>query len=94
MQEQLWPSREESAATNLRRAIWEARADFVVEWIERGAEGYFVLFRRGNIVHRELGIAVAVLEEGPPSRRESSTRPPGEDNLRSEVDTHSEGEPE
>lgn len=65
MQEQLWPSREESAATNLRRAIWEARADFVVEWIERGAEGYFVLFRRGNIVHRELGIAVAVLEEGP-----------------------------
>jgi hypothetical protein len=64
MQEQLWPSREEAAATNLRRAIWEARADFVVEWIERGAEGYFVLFRRGNLVHREPGIEIAMLEEG------------------------------
>jgi hypothetical protein len=64
MQEQLWPSREEAAATNLRRAIWEARADFVVEWIERGAEGYFVLFRRGNLVHRESGIEIAMLEEG------------------------------
>jgi hypothetical protein len=65
MQEQLWPSREESAATTLRQAIWEARGDFVVEWIERGAEGYFVLFRRGNVVHRELGIRIAVLEQGP-----------------------------
>jgi hypothetical protein len=64
MQEQLWPSREEAAATNLRRAIWEARANFVVEWIERGAEGYFVLFRRGNLVHRELGIEIAMLEDG------------------------------
>lgn len=63
MQEELWPSREEAAATNLRRAIWEARADFVVEWIERGAEGYFVLFRRGNLVHRELGIEIAMLDE-------------------------------
>lgn len=64
MQEQLWPSRREAAATSLRRAIWEARADFVVEWIERGAEGYFVLFRRGNLVHRELGIEIALLEGG------------------------------
>ena len=64
MQEQLWPSREEAAATSLRRAIWEARADFVVEWIERGAEGYFVLFRRGNLVHRELGIEIGLLEDG------------------------------
>jgi hypothetical protein len=63
MQEQLWPSREESAATNLRRAILEAGADFVVEWIELGAEGYFVLFRRGSLVHRELGVEIAVLEE-------------------------------
>jgi hypothetical protein len=64
MQEQLWPSREESAATNLRRAINEAQGDFVVEWIERGAEGYFVLFRRGNVVHRELGIQIGILEQG------------------------------
>jgi hypothetical protein len=63
MQEQLWPSREESAATNLRRAILEAGGDFVVEWIERGADGYFVLFRRGSLVHRELGIEIALLEE-------------------------------
>ncbi len=55
MQEQLWPSREESAALNLRRAISETRGDFVVEWIERGTEAYFVLLRRGNAVHREPG---------------------------------------
>jgi hypothetical protein len=61
MREQLWPSREESAAMNLRRAISETRGDFVVEWIERGTEGYFVLFRRGNVVHREPGIGLAVL---------------------------------
>ena len=66
MQEQLWPSREESAARNLRRAIAEARGDFVVEWIELGAEGYFVLFRRGSLVHREPGIRIAALEEGHP----------------------------
>jgi hypothetical protein len=53
MQEQLWPSREESAAMNLRRAISETQGDFVVEWIERGENGYFVLFRRGSVVHRE-----------------------------------------
>ena len=41
MQEQLWPSREESAAMNLRRAISETQGDFVVEWIERGEHGYF-----------------------------------------------------
>ena len=63
MQEQLWPSREESAAMNLRRAISETRGDFVVEWIERGTQGYFVLFRRGNVVHREPGIGLAVLEQ-------------------------------
>ena len=63
MQEQLWPSREESAATNLRRAIVEAGADFVVEWIELGADGYFILFRRGSLVHREVGVEIAVLEE-------------------------------
>ena len=56
MQEQLWPSREESAATNLRRAISETQGDFVVEWIERCENGYFVLFRRGSVVHREPGI--------------------------------------
>ena len=65
MQEELWPSRAESAATNLRRAIREANGDFVVEWIERGVEGYFVLFRNGNVVHRELRIGLAVLEGGP-----------------------------
>jgi hypothetical protein len=65
MQEQLWPSREESAATNLRRAISETQGDFVVEWIERGENGYFVLFRRGSVVHRELGIEISVLEGGP-----------------------------
>lgn len=53
MHEQLWPSREESAAMNLRRAISETQGDFVVEWIERGENGYFVLFRRGSVVHRE-----------------------------------------
>jgi len=64
MQELLWPSREESAAMNLRRAIGEAQGDFVVEWIERGSQGYFVLFRRGNVVHRELGIQIGTLEQG------------------------------
>ena len=64
MQEQLWPSREESAAMNLRRAISETQGDFVVEWIERGENGYFVLFRRGSVVHREPGIEISVLEEG------------------------------
>ena len=64
MQEQLWPSREESAAMNLRRAISETQGDFVVEWIERGEQGYFVLFRRGSVVHREPGIEISVLEEG------------------------------
>ena len=64
MQEQLWPSREESAAMNLRRAIVETRGDFVVEWIERGEKGYFVLFRRGSVVHREPDIEIAVLEQG------------------------------
>lgn len=65
MQEELWPSRAESAASNLRRAILDAEGDFVVEWIELGGEGYFVLFRNGNIVHREPHIAVGVLEDGP-----------------------------
>ena len=65
MQEELWPSRVESAALNLRRAIWEAKGDFVVEWIERGVGRYFVLFRKGNVVHREPGIGLAVLEDGP-----------------------------
>ena len=69
MQEQLWPSREESAATNIRRAILEAGADFVVEWIELGADGYFILFRRGSLVHREVSVEIAVLEE--PSSREA-----------------------
>ena len=64
MQEQLWPSREESAAMNLRRAISETQGDFVVEWIERGENGYFVLFRRGSVVHGEPGIDIGVLEEG------------------------------
>jgi len=63
MQEQLWPSREEAAATNLRRAILEAGGDFVVEWIELGADGYFILFRRGSLVHRELKVEIAMLEE-------------------------------
>ena len=63
MQEQLWPSREESAAANLRQAIWDAKGDFVVEWIERGAGGYFVLFRKGNRVHREPQLDPAVLED-------------------------------
>jgi hypothetical protein len=49
---------------NLRRAISETQGDFVVEWIERGENGYFVLFRRGSAVHREPGIEIAVLEEG------------------------------
>jgi hypothetical protein len=62
-QEQLWPSREEAAAKNLRRAILEAGGNFVVEWIELGADGYFILFRRGSLVHRELGVEIAVLEE-------------------------------
>ena len=65
MQERLWPSRAESAASNLRRAIWEAKGDFVVEWIELGVGGYFVLFRNGKVVHREPQIDVAVLEDGP-----------------------------
>ena len=64
MQEQLWPSREESAAANLRRAIYDAKGAFVVEWIERGPAGYFVLFRQGNRVHREPHIDLAVLENG------------------------------
>jgi hypothetical protein len=64
-EEQLWPSREESAASNLRRAIYDVKGDFVVEWIERGSTGYFVLFRKGNRVHRELQIDLAVLEDGP-----------------------------
>ena len=84
MQEQLWPSREESAAMNLRRAISETRGDFVVEWIGRGTEGYFVFFRRGNVVHREPGIDLAVLEQdGRPSRRDPAARPAGEGRLRS-----------
>ena len=62
MQEELWPSREESAAMNLRRAISETRGDFVVEWIERGTEAYFVLFRRGNAVHREPGQGLRLRE--------------------------------
>ncbi len=48
------PSREESAAGNPRQAIREAKGDCVVEWIERGVDGYFVLFRKE-----------AVLEDGP-----------------------------
>jgi hypothetical protein len=65
MQERLWPSRSESAASNLRQAIWEVKGDFVVEWIELGVRGYFVLFRNGKLVHREPHIDVAVLENGP-----------------------------
>lgn len=65
MQEDLWPSREESAAANLRRAIHDAKGDFVVEWVERGSAGYFVLFRKGNRVHREPQIDIALLEDGP-----------------------------
>ena len=59
------PSREESAAANLRQAIRDAKGDFVVEWIERGVDGYFLLFRQRQAVHRESGIDVAVLECGP-----------------------------
>ncbi len=59
------PSREESAAANLRQAIRDANGHFVVEWIELGVEGYFVLFRNGCVVHRERQIDVAVLEDGP-----------------------------
>ena len=58
------PSREESAAANLRQAIRDAQGDCVVEWMERGVDGYFVLFRKGHIVHREQ-IDEAVLEKGP-----------------------------
>jgi hypothetical protein len=65
MQERLWPSRSASAASNLRQAIWEGEGDFVVEWIELGVRGYFVLFRHGKLVHREPHIDVAVLENGP-----------------------------
>lgn len=64
MQGELWPSREESAADNLRQAIWDAKGDFVVEWVERGAGGYFVLFRKGDRVHREPQLDPAVLEGG------------------------------
>ena len=59
------PSREESAAANLRQAIRDAEGDCVVEWMERGVDGYFVLFRKGHIVHREQQIDEAVLEDGP-----------------------------
>ncbi len=59
------PSREESAATNLRQAIRDAKGDFVVEWTERGVGGYFVLFRKGQVVHRESRIDAFVLEDGP-----------------------------
>ena len=59
------PSREESAAANLRQAIRDAKGDCVVEWIERGVDGYFVLFRKGQVVHREQQIDQAVLENGP-----------------------------
>lgn len=65
MQEERWTSRAESAASNLRRAIQDARGDFVVEWIELGVGEYFVLFRNGKVVHREPHIDVAVLEDGP-----------------------------
>jgi hypothetical protein len=59
------PSREESAAANLRQAIRDAKGDFVVEWIERGVDGYFLRFRKRQAVHRESGIDAAVLECGP-----------------------------
>jgi hypothetical protein len=59
------PSREESAAANLRQAIRDANGDFLVEWIELGVGGYFVLFRNGKVVHREPQIDVGVLEDGP-----------------------------
>ena len=65
MQERLWPSRSESAVSSLRQAISEVKGDFVVEWIELGVLGYFVLFRSGTLVHREPHIDVAVLENGP-----------------------------
>jgi hypothetical protein len=59
------PSREESAAANLRQAIRDANGDFVVEWIEHAVDGYFLLFRNRQAVHREPGIDEAVLEDGP-----------------------------
>ena len=58
------PSREESAAANLRQAIRDANGDFVVEWIERAVDGYFLLFRSRQ-AYREPGIDEAVLEDGP-----------------------------
>ena len=59
------PSREESAAANLRQAIRDANGDFVVEWIERAVDEYFRLFRSRQAVHRESRIDEAVLEDGP-----------------------------
>jgi hypothetical protein len=59
------PSREESAAANLRQAIRDANGDFVVEWIEPAVDGYFLLFRSRQALHSEPRIDEAVLEDGP-----------------------------
>jgi hypothetical protein len=41
MQGQLWPSREEAAATNLRRAIAEARGNVVVRQLVHRLKAVF-----------------------------------------------------
>jgi hypothetical protein len=58
-------SREDAAKTNLGQAIQDAKGDFVVERLERGIEGYAVVFRKGRVEHPESKIDEAVLEDGP-----------------------------
>jgi hypothetical protein len=61
------PSREERAATNVRRAMNDARVQFELKGLERGIEGYAATFQMGMVTHVESRIDGSVLEDEPPT---------------------------
>jgi hypothetical protein len=61
------PSREQRAATNVRRAMRDAAAEFELKELARGIEGYAATFQMGMVTHVESRIDEAILEDEPPT---------------------------
>ncbi len=57
--------REQLAATNLHKALKDARTDIVIESLMLVVDGYRVVFRKGRLTHSESGIDEGTLEDGP-----------------------------